>query len=83
MIVDGGGGKIGVNAKAANTEELAQIFGDPKWHQNGLKDKLIGRYLKQLRGDKNADLWIDPSGRVLLKGNKSERWVETDVFLTQ
>ncbi len=61
-------------------DEIGDLLKSGKdWHYDGkAKDKFLGPFYKQLKGDKNADFWLDKDTKeVFLKTNKSNRWINT------
>ena len=43
------------------------------WHKTSAKSKFLSKFKKELKGDTNADFYIDKSTKeVFLKSNKSE-----------
>jgi RHS repeat-associated protein len=84
---DGGGGgkgpnKIGANAEKMKEKDLAEYFDDPNWHKkNSTKKATLKRYKKEMKGDTNADFYIDEGTKeILLKTNKSKHWIRTGMF---
>ena len=74
--------KIGTNAKKMNENDLANFFGNKDWHKSSAKRDYLKRFFKQLKGDTNADFYIDKiSNEVLLKSNKSANWIKTGDFI--
>ena len=66
------------------TDEIAEFFNDPNWHQKrSTKANFVKKYADQLKGEKNPDFWIDKgTNEILLKGvNKKDLWVKTGIFL--
>ena len=75
------GVSIGKNSKKMTLSDIEKLLGK-NWHQNGAKKRFINKFSKLLKGDTNADFYIDKATKqVLLKSNKSENWVETRRFL--
>jgi RHS repeat-associated protein len=73
--------EIAKNAKKMSENQITQLLGEG-WHKNGSKTKLVKKFGKELKGSTNADFYIvKETGEVLLKGNKSNAWVETGMKL--
>ena len=65
-----------------NENDLANFFGNKDWHKSSAKRDYLKRFFKQLKGDTNADFYIDKiSNEVLLKSNKSANWIKTGDFI--
>jgi uncharacterized protein RhaS with RHS repeats len=76
-----GGGGLGKNAKKMSTDEIESLLGK-NWHQNGGKTKFLNQFKKLLKGDINADFYVDKvSQEVFLKSNKSGNWIPTGRYL--
>lgn len=68
------------NGRKMSINEIGEFLGaGKKWHYDGkAKGKFLDQFKKQLRGDKNADFWIDKDTKeVFLKSNKSGDWINT------
>jgi hypothetical protein len=76
-------GKVGSNAKKMSSNEIGEFLGEGEnWHQTSAKRDFLSKFKKQLRGDTNADFYIDKgTGQVLLYSNKSKIWIETGQFI--
>ncbi len=67
-------------------KELKNIFGDDFHSERGLKEALkddseIKKYLKKT-GDENFDFYLDKDSKeVLLRGNKSGKYIKSDIFI--
>ena len=72
---------IGKNSKKMTLVQLEKLLGK-NWHQNSTKGNFMKRFRKELKGDTNADFYIDKTtNEVLLKSNKSKNWIPTGTFL--
>lgn len=50
------------------------------WHKTTEKTNFLKGYQKLMKGDKNADFWIDKNTKnVLLRTNKSDDWIDTGI----
>lgn len=77
----GSGGSSSKNAQKMDLDEIENFLGK-NWHQNGAKTKFLNQFKKELRGDTNADFYVDKlTNEVLLKSNKSGNWIHTGHFL--
>jgi len=72
-------GNIGKNAKKMSPDEIGEFLGGGKnWHKTKIKSKFLNSFKKELKGDDNADFYVDTSTKeVLLKSNRSGHWVST------
>ena len=70
---------IGKGASKMSIDDIGEFLGGGKnWHKTKVKTNFLGEFRKQLRGDTNADFWLDDTTKeVLLKSNKSNIWVKT------
>ncbi|MDY6483216.1 hemagglutinin repeat-containing protein, partial [Acinetobacter faecalis] len=71
---------IGKQSKKMNDKQIAELVGNPRWHQTNLKSKIINAYRKELKGSKNFDFYKDPkSGNVYIKGNQSKEMIRINL----
>ncbi len=83
----GKGGKlasrIGKNAKKLSIDEIGDFLGAGKnWHEGKAKKKFLNKFKKELKGDTNADFYVDKKTKeILLKSNKNKNWVRTGEYL--
>lgn len=73
------GSKIGKNAVKMSEKAIGEFLqaGD-NWHKTGAKTKFLNQFKKQLKGDTNADFYMDKvTNEVYLKTNKSGNWINT------
>jgi len=79
--VDFFGLSCGKNAKKMTVDEIGEFLGSSNWHKNGAKTKFLKRFKKLMRGDSNADFYVDKLSReVLLLTNRKKIWVPTGDF---
>ena len=69
---------IGKNAVKMSIEEIGDFLNAGKnWHKTSAKPDFLGKFRKELKGDSNADFYLDKvTNEVLLKSNKSKNWVQ-------
>gem|GEM_PF-4447009 len=74
--------RIGASAKKLSVNQVGQILGAGKnWHKTGAKGKFLNMFKNQMKGDKNADFFMDKvTKEVLLRTNKRGEWIQTGVF---
>ena len=59
-------------------EEIARSFDDEKWHKTNAKKNYLGIFKKEMKGDINADLYINKdTNDIYLKTNRKEIWIDT------
>lgn len=70
---------IAKNAKKMLPDEIGAFLGAGKnWHKTSAKSDFLKKFKKELKGDTNADFYIDKSTKeVFLKSNKSGNWINT------
>lgn len=58
--------------------KFERFFGDEEWHKNGAKSDYLGKFEKKMKGDTNADLYINKdTNDIYLKTNRKEIWIDT------
>ena len=72
-------GKVGNNFRKMTPDEIGKFLGAGKnWHKTNVKGDYVRQFEKGLRGDKNADFYIDKAtNEVVLKGNQNHVYVRT------
>lgn len=72
-------GNIAKNAKKMSPDDIGEFLGAGKnWHSSGAKNKFLKNFKKELKGDTNADFYLDKTtGDVFLKSNQSGNWINT------
>ena len=71
-------GSIYANARKMTDKEIERFFGDEEWHKNGAKSDYLGKFEKKMKGDTNADLYINKdTNDIYLKTNRKEIWIDT------
>ena len=72
-------GNIAKNAKKMSPDDIGKFLGAGKdWHKTSAKTKFLKQFKKELKGDTNADFYIDKTTKeVFLKSNKSNNWINT------
>jgi len=78
----GKGKAVGSGVKGATKmpiEDVGKFLGGGKnWHQTNLKKDYIKKFEKLLKGDTNADFYLNKDTKeVFIKSNKSGIWVDT------
>lgn len=70
---------IAKNAKKMSIEEIGKFLkAGIDWHKGSAKKDFLKMFKKELKGDTNADFYIDKSTKdVYLKSNKSGNWINT------
>ena len=69
--------KAAKNTTKMVEKDIDKVLGKG-WHTNGEKDRYVESFKKELRGNTNADFYIDKdNGDIFLKGNNSNNWVKT------
>ena len=59
-------------------KEIERFFGDEEWHKNGAKSDYLGNFAKKMKGDNNADFYINnDTNDIYLKTNRKEIWIDT------
>ncbi len=60
-------------------DDIGKFLGAGKnWHGTTAKKDYLKQFSKQLKGDTNADFYIDKTTKeVFLKSNKSGNWINT------
>ena len=72
------GSKAYANARKMTDKEIERFFGDEEWHKNGAKSDYLGKFEKKMKGDTNADLYINKdTNDIYLKTNRKEIWIDT------
>ena len=71
---------LGKDAIKLDPEEIGDFLGAGKnWHQGSAKKDFLKQFKKELKGDTNADFYIDKkTEEVFLKSNKSGNWINTN-----
>lgn len=66
-----------------STDDIGDFLGKGEdWHKTSAKSDFLRKHRKGLRGDTNADFYVNKkTGEVLLKSNKSGNWVRTGEFV--
>jgi len=69
----------GKNANKLDANDIGDLLdAGPNWHKGPAKKKYLARFRKQLKGDTNADFYVDKDTReVFLKTNKNGYWIKT------
>lgn len=71
---------IGKQSKKMNDKQIAELVGNPRWHQTNLKAKIINAYRKELKGSRNFDFYKDPkTGNIYIKGNQSKEMIRINL----
>ena len=70
---------IAKNAKKMSPDDIGKFLNAGKdWHKGSAKGDFLKQFKKELKGDTNADFYIDKTTReVFLKSNKSGNWINT------
>jgi RHS repeat-associated protein len=70
---------IAKNAKKMSLDDFGKFLGAGKdWHSGKAKKQFLQQFKRQLKGDTNADFYIDENTKeVFLKSNKSGHWINT------
>lgn len=70
---------IAKNAKKMSPDDIGKFLNAGKdWHKGSAKGNFLKQFKKELKGDTNADFYIDNTTReVFLKSNKSGNWINT------
>lgn len=70
---------IAKNAIKMSIDEIGEFLNAGKnWHKTSAKSDFLGKFRKDLKGDTNADFYLDNvTNEVLLKSNKSNNWIKT------
>ncbi len=70
---------IAKNAKKMSPDDIGKFLNAGKdWHKSSAKGNFLKQFKKELKGDTNADFYIDKTTReVFLKSNKSGNWINT------
>lgn len=76
------GAQIGKNAVKMSNEQIGKFLNAGKnWHKTSAKEKFLNFFKKELKGDTNADFYIDKKTKeVFLKSNHSGNWIKTGEF---
>ena len=74
-----GGSNIAKNTKKMSPEDIGNFLKAGKdWHKGSAKSNFLKQFKKELKGDTNADFYIDKiTKEVFLKSNKSGNWINT------
>ncbi|MEN9638925.1 MAG: hypothetical protein RLZZ262_793 [Bacteroidota bacterium] len=70
---------IAKNARRMSLDEIGDFLKAGKdWHKTNAKTQFLNQFKKELKGDTNADFYIDKvTKEVFLKSNKSGNWINT------
>lgn len=74
-----GASKFAKNARKMLPDEIGDFLQAGKnWHKGSAKGDFLKQFKKALKGDTNADFYIDETTKdVFLKSNKSGKWINT------
>jgi RHS repeat-associated protein len=70
------------NGRKLSVDEIGDFLGaGANWHKTAAKKKFLNKFKKRLKGDTNADFYLDKSTKeIWLKSNKSSNWVPTGKY---
>ena len=67
------------NSRKMSLDEIGDFLGAGKdWHKTSAKSDFLKKFKKELKGDTNADFYLDPGTKeVFLRSNRSGNWINT------
>ena len=73
---------IAKDTKKMSPDDIGEFLGAGKdWHKTSAKSKFLNKFKKELKGDTNADFYVDKiTNEVFLKSNRSGNWISTNQF---
>ena len=71
--------KLAKKSRKMSTDEIEKFLDSGvDWHKTSAKKDFLKGFRKELKGDLNADFWVDKTTKeVFLKSNKSSNWIPT------